>query len=319
MNCSVAFTRIFLPLDAVVRSTVQGENTRTRRSGLLLEGAECRLSEEPALQFYPQYAPEKDETIEVTYRGRGRAMARVTDSGAIAARRRGNDDGVRGEVRQIKLPAPRTSEDCETAALALLDDAGDGWAGEYKVWSSFLPGGARDIFPGDGLAMQVPSRAAVFNAIVTEVSVEVADLEGENCEYTLRFVDAGDPTLDFVFEAAATVMAQQSPTLQVIDKTAIATAYLADLSSASANDIASTTVTIDAGVTPGTGQVVEVRLTDNGWGTGNDRNLVGRFTARSFTVPRYGKVQDYFLRIADNNSPPRYSRHSAALHIDYPY
>jgi hypothetical protein len=67
---------------------------------------------------------------EVSYRGQNHAAARVTNLASIVAHQRGSDDGVRGAVREIGLPLTRTSADCETGALALLDDAGPGWAGE---------------------------------------------------------------------------------------------------------------------------------------------------------------------------------------------
>ena len=40
-------------------------------------------------------------------------------------------------------------------------------------------------------------------------------------------------------------------------------------------------------------------------------------------IGRLGKigpeeVQNYFLRLYDSSSPPKYSRYSAALHVDYP-
>lgn len=315
MQCSVAFTRVSLAVDALVRSTAPTQNARTRRPGALLDGAECRVSEEPALQFYPQYAPLANETIEVSYRGRGRARARVVDLVSIAAHQFDSDDGVRGGVRQIGMPAPRTSADCETAALALLDDPGQGWTGEYRAWSPFLPGGAADIFPGDGLAVNVPSRAAAFTGVVREVDVEIADIAGENSRYTLRFVDTGDPTLDFAFDRAT---AQPVTTITATDKSAVGTGFLPDLSGAVVTNVTSTTVTMDAGFSPGMGERIEVRRTDAGWGPVNDRNLVGRFTGRSFTVSRYGRVQDFFLRRFDGSSPPKYSRYSAGLHVDYP-
>ena len=315
MQCSVAFTRVSLAVDALVRSTAPQQNARTRRAGALLDGADCRVSEEPALQFYPQYAPLANETIEVSYRGRGRARARVVDLASIAAHQAGSDDGVRGGVRQIGLPAPRTSADCETAALALLDDPGQGWSGEYRAWSPFLPGGAVDIFPGDGLAVNVPSRAGAFAGVVQEVDVEIADVAGENSRYTLRFVDAGDPSLDFAFDRAS---AQPVTTLTAVDKSAIGTVFLPDLSGAVVTNVTSTTVTMDAGFSPGVGDGIEVRRTDAAWGADNDRNLVGRFTSRSFTVTRYGRVQDFFLRRFDGSTPPKYSRYSSGLHVDYP-
>jgi len=75
-------------------------------------------------------------------------------------------------------------------------------------------GRAADIFPGDGLAVNVPSRMASFLAIVREVDVEIADIAGENNRYTLRFVDAGDPSLDFAF---VTALMKQTEVLTPID------------------------------------------------------------------------------------------------------
>ena len=315
MQCSVAFTNIWLPVDALVRSTLPVEATTTVPTGSLLDGAECYVSTEPALQFYPEYIPEANQTLEVTYRSQGHAMARVTNSASIAAYQRGGDDGVRGSIREIGLPVPRTSSDCETAALALLDDAGQGWSGEYQAWSQFLPGSAADIFPGDGLAVDVPSRMATFAAVVREVDVEIVDIAGENSRYALRFVDAGDPSLDFAF---VTALVKQTQVLASIDITEVGNIYLADLTAAEVTNVTSTTVTIDAGLTPVAGGGVEVRYSDLGWGAGYNGNLVGRFTSAGFALTRYSRGQSYFLKSYDGSSPPKYSRYSTALYVDYP-
>ena len=187
---------------------------------------------------------------EVSYRGRNHARARVMNSAGIAALQRGGDDGVRGAVRQIAMPLPRTSTDCETAALALLDDAGLGWAGQYRTWSPFLPGGAVDIFPGDGLAVEVPSRASSFAAIVRDVDVEIMDVAGENCRYTLQFVDAADPSLDFAFQTAT---ATQATAMAATEISAVGM-FLADLTLAAVTNVSSTTVTVDTGVHSGSGR-----------------------------------------------------------------
>jgi hypothetical protein len=315
IQCSLAFTYIWLPVDALVRGTLPGESPVTVLAGALLDGAECQVTTAPALEFYPEYIPAANELIEVSYRGQGHAMARVTNSASIAAHRRGGDDGVRGNVREIGLPVPRTSADCETAALALLDDAGQGWSGEYQSWSQFLPGGAADIFPGDGLAVSIPSRTASFRAIVREVDVQILDIAGENSRYTLRFVDVGDPSLDFAF---VTALVKQTQVLTPIDVTQVANYYLADLRDAEVTNVTSTTVTIDVGFTPVAGGGIEVRYADEGWGIGHNGNLVGRFTNGSFTLTRYARAQTYFLRNYDGSYPPKYSRYSAALHVDYP-
>jgi hypothetical protein len=73
---------------------------------------------------------------------------------------------------------------------------------------------------------------------------------------------------------------------------------------------------------PGPGDIKiynsEVRENDYGWGQANDRNLLGRFNTQTFSLARLAETQNYFLRLYDSSSPPKYSRYSAALHVDYP-
>lgn len=82
--------------------------------------------------------------------------------------------------------------------------------------------------------------------------------------------------------------------------------------------VTSTTVSVDCGMTPASGCGVEIRMHDYGWGVGNDRNLLGRFSTQAFSLPRLARAQNYFLRLYDSSSPPRYSRYATALHVDYP-
>jgi len=315
MQCAVAFTYIFLATDALVRSALPEQAPRTRRAGSLREGAECRVSRSETLQFYPEYIPAANETIEVTYRGTGRSMARVVNSASIAEHQHGADDGVRSRVLHVAAPKARTSADCEVAALALLDDAGQGWTGEYQTWSQFLPGAAADIFPGDGLNVDVPSRAATFSGIVREVEISEFDWLGESPRYTLRFVDAGDPSLAFAF---GTPEVRLTRALQAIDVSQVDDIYLSDLTGAEITTVTSTTVSVDAGADIPAGGGIEVRYADAGWSKTNSRNLIGRFTSRSFALPRYARGQTYFLRSYDGSSPSKYSRNSTVLHVDYP-
>jgi len=59
-----------------------------------------------------------------------------------------------------------------------------------------------------------------------------------------------------------------------------------------------------------------VRRSDRGWGKEADYNLVGRYTTRTFVLPRLSRVQEYHIRQFDAAS--RYSRHTTVLHLDYP-
>ncbi len=317
LHCNLTFTRITRAVNAEVRSALLGESFRTRLAGSLSDGAQCKVTREPALQFYPQSLPAKYEAISVHYRGSGRAIARVIDAANIAAHATAADDGVRAAVRSVKAPSPRCAQDCEQGALAILDNAqGGAWTGEYRTWSSFLPAGAVDIFPGDALDVTVPSRAAAFRAIVREVEIDCADLADDHCQYIIRFADEKAQGLTLEFSDGPITDALD---LAATEISAVGTNFLPDLTGAEIIlPPGSISVTLDAGLDPVNGGGIEVRWSDTGWGPDNDRNLIGRFNSRSFSVPRLGRVQDYFLRQYDQSSPAKYSRYSAALHLDYP-
>jgi hypothetical protein len=208
--------------------------------------------------------------------------------------------------------------DCENAALAILDDAtGTAWSGVYETWSDFLPGAAADIFPGDAIVVNVPSRGAAFTAIVREVGIQIADPADDRGFYTIGFAnDLGAPLgIEYVASAKIISLQDMPPLLQT---TQVGAYYQIDLTEAQITAVTSTTVQVDAGMAPASGFGIEVRENDYGWGQANDRNLLGRFSTETFNLPRLAETQDYFLRLYDSSSPPKYSRYSAALHVDYP-
>ncbi len=323
LQCSIAFTRFIQPPDAEVRSALPSQSYRTRLVGPLSSGGECNVYSGPTLDFFSLYVPALNELVEVHYRGHARAMARVTDPTSIAQQQHGIDDGVRSLVHHMKAPPARTSADCENGALAAVTDAAmAGWAGKYETWSDFLPGGATDIFPGDALNVNVSSRAATFQGIVTQVQISCDDLCGDHSLYQIEFAAANAEKFSFEFDSAvlnniltAAALNQLAP----ITSAQVGTTVLPDLTAAAVTLVSSTTASLDAGVAPPSGGGVEVRWSDFGWGPANDQNLAGRFTTQAFTLPRLAKVQDYFLRQFDASTPPKYSRHTSALHVDYPY
>jgi hypothetical protein len=316
LQCAIAFTRLIQAVDAEVRSALPGQGYITQLVGSLEEGAECEITSSSALEFYPQYAPAANQLIQVHYRSLGHALARITNPASITAQQRGIDNGLHGAVRHIKEPPARTAADCEIAALALLDDTtGLAWTGEYEVWSDFLPGNAADIFPGDALNIAVPSRGAAFSAIVNDVEITLKNLEGEHLSYKIKFANDAAKALAFEFEATK---AATSLFVNQLTNAQVGTTYLPDLTAAVITAVTSTTVTVDAGVTAISGGGFEVRWSDAGWGPGNDRNLVGRFATQTFTIPRLSRVQDCYLQQYDGSVPPKYSRYTTALHLDYP-
>ena len=318
MHCGIAYTYARHISLAEVRTALPNSGYVTQLVGSQADGGECLITSDPALEFYPAYAPAVNELIVVSYRGYARAVAEVENSASVNRLQNGSDDGVRGLVREMKSPGARTSSDCENAALAVLDDAaGQAWSGSYESWSDFLPGGAADIFPGDALAVNVPSCNAAFSAIVRQVAIQVVDPANDRGVYTIEFANDLAAPLALQFGGGAiTISLQDMPPRLTTSQ--VGTYYLTDLTEAQITQVSSTTVQVDAGLAPGQGYGIEVRAHDYGWGPANDRNLLGRFGAQAFTLPRLARTQDYFLRLYDNSSPPRYSRYSAALHLDYP-
>lgn len=318
MHCSIAYTYASHISLAEVRTALPGSAYVTQLVGSLSDGAQCLITADPALDFYPQYVPALNELIVISYRGSGRTVAEVANAASIASVQNGLDSGIRGAVRHVKTPPPRTGADCENAAQAILDDAGGAaWKGTYQSWSDFLPGGAADIFPGDAIQVNVPSRAASFEAIVRHVTIDVVDPPNDRGRYAIEFANDLATPLALEYEStAATVSLQDLPPRLTTSQ--VGTYYLADLKEAQITQVASTTVQVDVGVALASGTGIEVRAHDYGWGQSNDRNLLGRFNTPSFSLPRLARTQNYFLRLYDRSSPARYSRYSAALHLDYP-
>ncbi len=318
MQCTIAYTYVGHISLAEVRTAMPDSNYVTQLVGALSDGAACEITSDPSLDFYPEYVPPTGQAIVVSYRGSGRAVAQVQDAASVASLKIGADDGTRGSVRAAKTPAARTDVDCENAALAILDDSvGAAWSGTYEIWSDFLPGAAGDIFPGDAISVNVPTRGAVFTAVVREVEIQIADPADDRGFYTIVFAnDLATPLGIEYGGSAVTIELQDLPTLQ--QTTQVGSFYQVNLTEAQITSVTPTTVEVDAGMSPPSGGGIEVRENDYGWGQANDRNLLGRFNTETFTLTRLAAVQDYFLRLYDNSSPPRYSRYSAALHVDYP-
>ena len=313
-NGDISFCRMLRAVDAEVRSTIPAQAARTRLVGSIGEGAECTITAQPQLLFYSPFIPVFSEAIVVRYRGHGHSLAHAVDTASIAATATGSDDGVRGIFRRVKNPKPRLTADCANAALALLDDGVlPPRSGEYQTWSDFLPGGAAsDPLPGDAVAVIAPSRGANFTATLREVEIEAADLSSDRSRYKLVFANDAAASLSFHVEQH---ISQHSDPAEV---TLAGTTVLANLAAAEITSITSTTISIDAGIAPPTGGGIEVRRTDFAWNQASDRNLIGRFTAQAFTVPRLTRIQSYHLRQYDNASPPNYSQYSTVLHVDYP-
>ncbi len=310
----VSYTRMQHIVDAEIRSMVPNGTFRTRLSGALADGGECYISTSGVLEFYAPYPPQLNEEIVVSYRTSVRAMARVQDPNSIAQHAQGGDTGRRIFVRKLKLPPAPTSVDCENAASALLDDAVQGaWAGEYQAVSDLLP--VEDVIPGSAVQVSAASRGANFTAIVRQVELAVLSLRDDRSHYTIKFANDAAEALALEFEEV-TLPAPLTTIYNV--NTPSSSLYIAPLNGAQVTNVIASQISVDAGVAPPSGGGIEVRRSDGGWGPSDSGNLAGRFTTQTFTLPRLSRAQGYYLRQFDGSTPPKYSRYSTLLHVDYP-
>ncbi len=310
----LSFTRVTQTAAAEVRSMKTGGSFRTRLTGALADGGECYVTSSGNLHFYPPYPPDPSEQIVVAYRGSARAMARVQDTNSVNAHHKGADNGQRSCIKRLKLPAAPSSIDCENAALAILDDVTHTAAlGSYEVVSDLLP--ASDVTPGMLVQVSASSWQAQFNALVQDVAVQVLDTDADRSHYTVQFANYAAGAMTMEFNSALL----PEPLTTVFTVTGPSSLYLASLTAAQVTNLIATEVSMDAGTAPPPGGGIEVRRSDGGWGAGSNGNLAGRFPSQTFTLPRLSRVQDYYLRQYDASNPPKYSRYSMLLHIDYPY
>jgi hypothetical protein len=326
MQCNIAYTygahislaEVRTALAETTYNTFADVGFVTQLVGSVSDGAQCEISSSTTIDFFPAYVPALNTLIVASYRSYGRAMAEVTNAASIASLANGGDNGTRGLARTMKTPLARTQADCENAAMAILDDAASpAWSGTYETWSDFLPGNAADVFPGDALSVNVPSRGAAFTAIVRKVTIAVADPADDRGMYTIEFANDLAKPLAYQDAASATIVPLEEMPLS-LTTAQLGSYYLENLIDAQITQVSATTVAVDAGAAPGSGGGIEVRAHDYGWGVANDRNLLGRFSTQTFSLPRLARTENYFLRLYDNASPPRYSRYSAALYVDYP-
>ncbi len=311
----LSFTRVTQTAAAEVRSMKPGGSFRTRLAGALADGGECYVTSSGNLHFYPPHPPDPDEQIVVTYRASARAMARVQDTNSISAHHKGADNGQRGCMKRLKLPAAASSIDCENAALAILDDATQSAAlGWYEVVSDLLP--VSEVTPGMLVQVSASSWKAQFNAWVQDVEVQVLDMDADRSHYSVQFANYAAATMTMEFNSA--LLAEPLTTVFTVTGPS-SSLYLPSLTAAQVTNLIATEVSIDGGTAPPPGGGIEVRRSDGGWGPGSNGNLAGRFQSQAFALPRLSRVQDYYLRQYDASNPAKYSRYSMLLHIDYPY
>jgi hypothetical protein len=320
-------------------------------NGFALQSAQVTSgTEADILAFYAQTMPTAGTPVNFRSWEAQAAVSRLQDELSIVAESNiVGDDGLRSAIIRDLEPLPRTSEDCDNAALAFLaDHVGTYYNGTYTCTSLFFvppasgDPGAEQYWPTVGrfFTVNAPARNIYDERmLVTQLTVSVLDAVTEVIQFQVTF--GADLHLEKVLKNFVDL--QPAQVLAPSDKANppdprytqdVDSSYLPDLTNTSvpAGGIKSdlVTVTVQDAVTG----YIEVRKIDSNWGLGKkgsswtDDNWRSGATSDlvmvipkptsapiTFTLQRLQYDQVWYMRPVLNGIT---SRRSYVLHVHYP-
>ena len=309
---SMGYCRITQSGSGWVVSTLPSGVKMTRMIGVAGEGVDCTLSAAGKVTFFAGRVPVAGELVTVTYRVQQRSVARMEDAASVAQEAAGGVPGTAQWLGKVLKPAARSSMDCESAAMAVLSFSASRAAAVAGTYVAVNP---QDVWPGDVLA--VTSAGQTMNVVVRRV--EIADGMGcpEMLTYRMSFANDWAEGLGLTLSEAIAVDALLP--LKALNLTLpVGGSVLLNLQQLQVVSATGTALQVDTGTAPPAGGGFEVRRRDGDFGPGVDQDLVLRSPVRSFSIPREGQVEHYYVRMFDGSTPPLYSRFSSAVFTNLP-
>jgi hypothetical protein len=306
---SMGYCRVTQTGSAWVVSTLPSGVKMTRLIGVAGEGVDCKVSVAGKVTFFAGRVPVAGELVTVTYRNEQRAVARLENAASVAAEAAGGMPGTAQWLGKVMKPAARSSMDCESAALAVLSFSASRAAAVSGSYEAVNP--AADVWPGDVLA--VTSAGQTMSVVVRRV--QIVDGMGRPEILTYRMAFANDWAEGLGLTLSETIAADALLPQTALNAPGNVLANLQQLQVVSATG---TALQVDAGMAPPAGGGFEVRRRDGDFGPGVDQDLVLRSPVRSFSIPREGQIEHYYVRMFDGSTPPLYSRFSSAVFTDLP-
>ncbi len=309
---SMGYCRVTQTGSAWVVSTLPSGVKMTRLIGIAGEGVDCTVSATGKVTFLAGRVPIAGELVTVTYRGQQRAVARMEDAASVAAETSAGVPGTAQWLGKVLKPAARSSVDCESAALAVLSFSASRAAAASGTYAAVNP---VDVWPGDVLA--VTSGDQTMSVVVRRVDIVDGMAFPELLTYRMAFANDWAEGLGLTLSEAiaADALLPQTALSSTTPTGGNVLANLQQLQVVSATGIA---LQVDAGMAPPAGGGFEVRRRDGDFGPGVDQDLVLRSPVRSFSIPREGQVEHYYVRMYDGSTPPVYSRFSSAVFTNLP-
>lgn len=279
------------------------------------------------LSFYGNTNPVVGTPIRLQTWEAQAAVSRLQDKASIDAEKFiVGDDGIRSAIVTDLSPLPRTSEECDSAALAYLADRVQVFKkGQYVCTDVFFHGLQSDIeyFPVCGRYLHIHSAGRGLidtKSLVVGVTIKALEAAEERLEFNIQF--GPDLHLEKILKHFVDIAPQHILTAQ--DKAAppvprftqaVDNSFLPDLNNVRVDmtQILPDNVKVDV-FDDYTGPI-EVRRIDSNWGKGPTTDLLGIFFGPSFTLPRRQFDQQWFLRPVQGVVT---SRRSKVLRVRWP-
>ena len=309
---SIGYCRVTQTGSAWVASTLPSGVKMTRLAGVAGEGVDCTLSAAGKITFFAGRVPVAGELVTVTYRVQQRAVARIEDVASVATEAAGGVPGTAQWLGKVLKPPARCSVDCESVALAVLSFSASRAAAATGTYEAVNPA---DVWPGDVLA--IASGKQTMSVVVRKVDIVDGFARPEVLTYRMTFANDWAEALGMTLSEAIAADAFL-PETALSSTVPAGSNVLANLQQLQLVSATGTALQVDTGMVPPVGGGFEVRRRDEDFGPGVDQDLVLRSPVRSFSIPREGQVEHYYVRMYDGSTPPVYSRFSSAMFTDLP-
>lgn len=251
---------------------------------------------------YTSDTPPLNQVIRLGYRAAGGAVGRTINSASIASEAAAwQDNGVRSIVRNDLSPRPRTSEECELAAAALVaENCFTHYEGTYTHFSDFF-----SQEPKGGAIMKFINLSNMAVIQAEEINQVVTTLESKSPkERFVHVITYGKPDrtsrlLDKFAQTRGTFLKDpaQPTNVPAVDAEVIGMNYADDVVKPFLFGWDDKEICIDMGQDlPTNGLFYELRFGDTGWGCGDGKNLIVRATHRQITIPRDLRGKSVFIR-----------------------
>lgn len=309
---SMGYCRITQTGSAWVVSTLPSGVKMTRLIGVAGEGVDCKISTAGKVTFFAGRVPVAGEIVTVMYRVQERAVARIADAASVAAEAAGGVPGTAQWLGKVAKPPARSSTDCESAVQAVLSFSASRAAAVAGTYTAVNPA---DVWPGDVLV--VTSNGQTMSVVVRGIEI----VDGMACPevLTYRMAFANDWAEGLGLTLSETIAANTLlPETALSSTSPSGSSVLANLQQLQVVSATETALQVDTGTAASTGGGFEVRRRDGDFGPEVDQDLVLRSPVRSFSIPREGQVEHYYVRMYDGSTPPLYSRFSSAVFTDLP-